>query len=706
MLLIEKNHNANLFSNLGLNHYSLEHVIGELGGTFDGIRGIVRMRQTCHGLKEIIDKIVMKSEIFRNGFIQKPRELRAFYTQSEPIARLQQLYYKTLNSMIPTDLRYNELIRSIDNLGRSYQSLSLLERLAAFTGLDSSEYSTEGFTTLHYACYYGTVGEIKLLLNLGADIEQPCAKLGSTPLCFVVQKGKIDYINFLIKRGACLEGAKRSKKTPILWTKDLIKQRNPNALKTIRLLIEKGANFLAKDKSGNTLLHYAAKAGFTELILELIRTWNFPVNVKNNQGKTPMWLSHNLKTLEIFLGHKASYMTERPDFKEKILDAVIEAIEMDNWDDFLILICKKFEKVEGYTGLLPLIEEIISQPKVQARLPVLELSGVHENPFHDNSEKVSSILKSLAPGIISFRFRHLINGKITSLLQFHRLQELHLDPGEYLNDNELSQLARLIHLKKLYLCGMPAEISVSTWRKFNQLSFLSIMGSSYVSTTELNKGFIQSLKGLRQFNALQIINMTCEDEKCWLSICELKSLRELFLHDTTITDEFLLQLRNLPDLRVLSLQNNKNITEKGVSALKEMKLTDLDLSYNPQISEELIDSIPATHSDLFENDLLVKIWKIILDKQLFFKLLEEIKDEFNFSVEYLKEPKKMMLYCTIILICKTHLYQSFLDLINFAKGDLALSQENLDICLKTNIENDGCPKIRQFLIDAGAHQKK
>ena len=293
-----------LFTNLMVayqtNRLVLEHVIAKLVDDKDGIIGIVRMRQTSFDLKVIIDEIIRRSGIFRTSFITRPNELRAFYRQTEPMPRLHEIFFR--KQQIPvfmSNLEINvvtskSLIDTIENAFKSESEQAHMDALQTDNPLlNLSEYSSSGYAPLHLACaFHGTIPEIETLLNHGADINQPCALMGSTPLCFAVQEGKIDLMNLLIVRGACVEGVSWAKKTPLLWTKDLIKNKNAKgeALPTIRLLLQNGANLLASDQKGNTLLHYAAEAGNCEVILELVRMWKFPLNIKNINGRTPLTL--------------------------------------------------------------------------------------------------------------------------------------------------------------------------------------------------------------------------------------------------------------------------------------------------------------------------------------------------------------------------------------------------------------------------------
>ena len=66
-------------------------------------------------------------------------------------------------------------------------------------------------------------------------------------------------------------------------------------VKEIRALIKRGANVMAKDASGNTLLHSAAENWAVEC-MKVLLTNGADVNARNKEGKTPFMVAENIPT--------------------------------------------------------------------------------------------------------------------------------------------------------------------------------------------------------------------------------------------------------------------------------------------------------------------------------------------------------------------------------------------------------------------------
>ncbi len=69
---------------------------------------------------------------------------------------------------------------------------------------------------------------------------------------------------------------------------DAAKQGNKDL---VLRLISEGADISETDADGNSILHHAAASGNVELMVELLRKYPAGINVRNNNGDTPLHLA-------------------------------------------------------------------------------------------------------------------------------------------------------------------------------------------------------------------------------------------------------------------------------------------------------------------------------------------------------------------------------------------------------------------------------
>lgn len=116
-----------------------------------------------------------------------------------------------------------------------------------------------GTIALHWAAGQGRVEAIKILNQLGSDINHKDNK-GLTPLHWAASQDKLFAIKFLLTRGADINALANNGTTPLHWAADNGK------LDALKLLIEKGADLDLKDINGLTVIDYARKLGSDNII--------------------------------------------------------------------------------------------------------------------------------------------------------------------------------------------------------------------------------------------------------------------------------------------------------------------------------------------------------------------------------------------------------------------------------------------------------
>jgi ankyrin repeat protein len=166
--------------------------------------------------------------------------------------------------------QYVTAIRSNDLAG--------LKALTA-SGKDVNVRGDRESTPLIYACGFGSVEALRILIDAKADVNASNA-LGMTPLLFAVtepEKAKL-----LIEHGANVNAKSKTGRTPLIVA---AMQNHSDAV--VRMLLAKGADVKAADKDGMTYLQAAAGSGNLAEVQWAVEK-NADVNSKDATGNTPL----------------------------------------------------------------------------------------------------------------------------------------------------------------------------------------------------------------------------------------------------------------------------------------------------------------------------------------------------------------------------------------------------------------------------------
>ena len=162
--------------------------------------------------------------------------------------------------------------------------------------------TTDSWTPLIKACFYGHAEVARFLLDEGAAIEAKQDK-GCTSLYFASQEGHIEVVKLLIAHGAVVDAPDNEGALPLF-----IASQFGHAL-AARELLAHGAN---PNVSMNDWapLNVAADQGHTEAMCELLRKSETDINTRSGDGRTPLMLAceyGRLKATTVLIGHSADF---------------------------------------------------------------------------------------------------------------------------------------------------------------------------------------------------------------------------------------------------------------------------------------------------------------------------------------------------------------------------------------------------------------
>ncbi len=253
------------------------------------------------------DKAAIKNQIEKN-----PGLLHAQYDSGDSILHLAVTFCprNRVNEIVEFLLSRGADINAKDASGSTplvtavdcnlYETVSLL----ISKGADINSTGNFGWTPLHSAT---SVNITEILINNGAEINARLIN-GRTPLFRAVSiPSQQELAIYLISKGADVTVKDRENNTLL----HMVMWQFGKELPT--LLISKGVKAAAPNIFGETALHYAARSASDEELLNLLFTQKLDVNVKDNEGLTPLhWAAErdNRTAAEFLISHGASFSTK------------------------------------------------------------------------------------------------------------------------------------------------------------------------------------------------------------------------------------------------------------------------------------------------------------------------------------------------------------------------------------------------------------
>ena len=140
-----------------------------------------------------------------------------------------------------------------------------------------------GWTALMYACNYGNVEEVKLLLEKGADPNAPVDMF--TPLmaacsCSSVRIENSDIVELLVNKGSVINDSDRYHMTSLMYA------AREGKLKIVQFLVKHNLQMNAQDDIGFSALTWAASRGHMKICKVLVDAGANP-DLQTTDGSTP-----------------------------------------------------------------------------------------------------------------------------------------------------------------------------------------------------------------------------------------------------------------------------------------------------------------------------------------------------------------------------------------------------------------------------------
>ena len=194
-------------------------------------------------------------------------------------------------------------------------------------GLDPKVTTSSGMTSLHaLAGSNKNVDVFAYFLAKGLDANQPDGE-GRTPLMMASRSNSPEVLAILLEKEGDVE-LKDSKGNGVaFYLLDGYSDRNKKDFEAkLEILVKAGLSMEQVQSGGNTVWHLAVKKNSMALLNE-IAAFDVPVNVKNEEGLTPLHLAAMKATdtrIMEFLIEQGADKSLKTDFDESVYDLALE----------------------------------------------------------------------------------------------------------------------------------------------------------------------------------------------------------------------------------------------------------------------------------------------------------------------------------------------------------------------------------------------
>jgi ankyrin repeat protein len=158
-----------------------------------------------------------------------------------------------------TDVDYgDQLVKAVEN-GDAQLVTQLLDQ-----GLKIDTSVPNGHCLLDYAAEKGNLKMAKLLISRGASVKRT-DQYGRTALHWASAEGKAEMVGFLIDHRAEVDAKEHEEMTPLHEAVYWAQWHEADSLETIKVLVQRGADPNARNKSGMSVPQWAEKYGTDQI---------------------------------------------------------------------------------------------------------------------------------------------------------------------------------------------------------------------------------------------------------------------------------------------------------------------------------------------------------------------------------------------------------------------------------------------------------
>lgn len=199
------------------------------------------------------------------------------------------------------DARNKEGLTPLLVAARSREGARIVEVLIS-AGASPEARDKLGRTALHFACLSGNSVSARVLIQAGACASQRDGRRGATPAHYAAAFARVEVLRVVLAADPDAATARDSLgRTPLHWSalsahRDWASARS---LEVAALLVEFGANPGARDRTGSTPAHTAARLGALKFLDTLIKYDQHPRNVQRKSGILHASDNHGLTPLDI-----------------------------------------------------------------------------------------------------------------------------------------------------------------------------------------------------------------------------------------------------------------------------------------------------------------------------------------------------------------------------------------------------------------------